>query len=272
MGMSMKRQKPSTTSITLAAQADIHHLYQESVQDPEHAVDLIDGIYRAKRGRKPRRLREDFCGTAFTSAQWVRSHREREAVGIDLDQPTLNWGSEHNVEPLGKRKDRVSLVNCDVLNPRAPGDFDIVCAFNFSYCVFHNRGDLLRYFRNVLRSLDDQGVFVLDLHGGPDSQFELEESTEHDGFTYVWDQGPFDPINNHTVNRIHFRFTDGSELRDAFVYDWRVWSLPELRDALAEAGFNSVMTWWDGDDDLIRPAQKATNYESWVAHLAAWKS
>jgi hypothetical protein len=30
------------------------------------------------------------------------------------------------------------------------------------------------------------------------------------------------------------------EIRDAFVYDWRLWSIAEVRDAMEEAGFASV--------------------------------
>jgi hypothetical protein len=36
----------------------------------------------------------------------------------------------------------------------------------------------------------------------------------------------------------YFAHREGSALRDAFRYDWRIWSLPELRDLLNEAGFS----------------------------------
>jgi hypothetical protein len=99
----------------------------------------------------------------------------------------------------------------------------------------------------------------------------MEEETEYDDYTYVWDQASFDPINNHIVCHIHFRFSDGSALEKAFTYDWRIWSIPELRDILEEVGFKNVVTWWDCDDDIIRPKTAVENLISWVAYLAAWR-
>ena len=43
---------------------------------------------------------------------------------------------------------------------------------------------------------------------------------------------------------LHFRIESGGtitdELLDAFTYEWRLWSVPELRDAMLEAGFAST--------------------------------
>ena len=43
------------------------------------------------------------------------------------------------------------------------------------------------------------------------------------------------------MNALHFRVERGGEIvqeiTDAFVYSWRLWSVPEIRDALDEAGF-----------------------------------
>ena len=50
--------------------------------------------------------------------------------------------------------------------------FDIALALNFSYQVFKHRSTMLRYFRGVRESLSADGIFVLDLFGGPDSLLE----------------------------------------------------------------------------------------------------
>ena len=130
---------------------------------------------------------------------------------------------------------------------------------------------LAKYFQDAYDSLDPGGLFLLDTYGGPDSQFVLEEETEHDGFTYVWDQDYVDPINNHIICHIHYRFPDKSEMAKAFTYDWRIWSIPELRDLLEEIGFNRVTVWWDCEDDILRPKKSVENLVSWVAYLAAWR-
>ena len=34
-------------------------------------------------------------------------------------------------------------------------------------------------------------------------------------------------------------------MRNAFVYDWRLWTIPELRDLFGEAGFRDVHVLWE---------------------------
>ena len=44
---------------TMAALADRHELYQESVQDSEFELDFVQDTFKDLRGRKPVTLRED---------------------------------------------------------------------------------------------------------------------------------------------------------------------------------------------------------------------
>ena len=86
--MSRKKKKSSyrrRVEIPLAAQADRHALYQESVQCVESEIDMVDENFKKLRGRLAVTLREDFCGTANTSCEWVRRRPANVAVGIDLD-------------------------------------------------------------------------------------------------------------------------------------------------------------------------------------------
>jgi len=252
--------------------ADPLDLYERSVQDTEITIDLIDRIYGGRNDGRAMTLREDFCGTAQLCTDWVISDPRRSAVGLDIDRPTLAWAHRRNLPRAVGANGRIQLLERDVLEGTDGRRFDVVAALNFSYFTFHERQTLVGYLRSVRDALADGGFMLLDIHGGPDSQFELEEATDFDDFDYVWEQTYFDPINNHTVCRIHFRFPDGSELRNAFTYDWRVWTIPELRDALAEAGFSAVDVWWEGfEDDEPSPARSAESLEAWVAYLAAWR-
>ena len=259
--------KKSPIALTAAA-SDPHRLYELSVQDPETEVSNIDAIFRSRRDARPLSLREDFCGTAKLSTEWVQSHPARTAVGLDIDPEVLSWARENNISGLGSDRKRIKLLNRDVL--KGNGRADVVVALNFSYWVFHDRPTLVRYFRSVRRGLSEDGVFIINLHGGPEAQTKLRERTAFDGFTYVWDQGEFDPISNRAECCIHFRFPDGTAIERAFVYDWRIWSLPELRDAMNDAGFSAVDVWWE-DGDTPRLTKSCENKESWLAHLAAWR-
>ena len=268
----MPRRKKRPTAGLTSRSADPHLLYERSVQETETTIDFIDSVFEDERGRLPLSLREDFCGTAKLAADWVLRGPRRRAVGLDIDLPTLDWARRHNLEPLGEDARRVELLHRDVrLGSRRK--FDVVAAFNFSYWVFQQRDELKRYFTACRRGLKPGGALMLDLHAGPDAQFQLEERADYGDFEYVWEQETFNPFNNHTICHIHFRFPDGSALERAFTYDWRVWSVPELRDLLAEVGFRRVDEWWDGsdDDELVRLRPDDANFISWLAYVVAWK-
>lgn len=272
-----KRRKRARKRKRLTARnADRHVLYQHAVQEPSVDVELMDRAFRKVRGRRPLSLREDFCGTAFISAHWVQTRKDRTALGVDLDAATLDWGREHNLAPLGEAGERVTLLEKNVLDVTEP-EVDLVCAFNFSYCVFHERQDLLAYFRAVHRSLASDGVFFLDNHAGTSAIEEVYEEREFKRFTYVWEQKPVDGITQRGVRKIHFRFPDGSRLKNAFRYDWRIWSVPELRDVAAEAGFSRVDVYAEKLDDDGEPTtglRKWKRYpteDSWLPYLACWK-
>jgi hypothetical protein len=253
-----------------APTADRHDLYQISVQDSKSTMDLIDSVLETRRGGTALRLREDFCGTALLCADWVRSNPERTAVGVDIDRSTLDWGAKHNIETLDNNAARVELVEKDV-RQSIGSNFDVITALNFSYCEFHDRTQLVAYLKSVRAALCVDGFLLLDLHGGPDAQFILETPRNMGDFKYVWEQESFDPINNRTTCHIHFHFHDGTTMKRAFSYDWRLWSLPELRDAMTDAGFVRVDTWWDDHDDVIRPLKSTINTEAWIAFLVGWK-
>ncbi|MCR9075497.1 MAG: hypothetical protein NXI07_05605, partial [bacterium] len=61
---------------------------------------------------------------------------------------------------------------------------------------------------------------------------------------YTWEQHAADPTTGMVTNLIHFRVERAGviefELEDAFVYEWRLWSIPELRDAMEDAGFSQT--------------------------------
>ena len=144
---------------TMAEQADIHELYELSVQNVEHEIEFLQDTFRSLTGRTAYVLREDFCGTASASCQWVRQGPEYQAIGVDIDPTVLEWGREHRVGRLdpGDRA-RVRLIESDVLDVETP-PVDILVAFNFSYFIFNTRDKMRRSFERVREALRDDGVF-----------------------------------------------------------------------------------------------------------------
>jgi SAM-dependent methyltransferase len=265
-------RKPRLAKILSARGADRHVLYEKSVQDPEFEVKLLEKLGRDY-GHPVVALREDFCGTALLCARWVEGDERRTATGIDLDSEVLAWGQKHNLSPLGDAAARVRLLEQDVC-AKVRKKHDATVALNFSYWVWKSREDMLRYFRSVRAGLTEGGFFLLDAYGGWEAQEPMLEPRKiKQGFTYVWDQDAFDPITNEMLTHIHFEFRDGTKMNRAFSYDWRFWSLPELRELLLEAGFAHVDVLWDDtsdeEDPDYRPRRHATNQPGWIAYLVA---
>lgn len=261
---------------TLAQRADRYDLYQQSVQAPDVDVSFVERVFRRTRGRRPHRLREDFAGTAAFSCEWVRRHPRNTAFAIDLDPEPLDWGRRHNVAALGlEQQSRVKLVEGDVRDV-GHEPVDVTCAYNFSYFLFETRAALLGYFRAAHATLAHDGLLFLDVYGGGQAMEPLIEETDFGDFVYAWEQGSFDPIHQRGENHIHFHFPDGSSLNRAFSYVWRLWSIPELRELVAEAGFSDCHVYWEGTDrssgegnEVFTRRERADSDPAWIAHLVA---
>lgn len=261
----------------MAEREDIHDLYERSVQSVDVEMEFVQDIFRQLRGRDPVSFREDFCGTASACCEWVRTSDRRHAVGVDIDATVLDWGRRNRVARLPERaRARVKLLNDDVRTV-VTEPVDVAAAFNFSYYCFKTRAEMRAYFAAVHGALNPDGLFFLDAFGGPEASEVQKEKTKHDGFTYVWDQASFEPVTGRLLCHIHFKFPDGSKIKNAFTYDWRLWTLPELRELLAEAGFSKVRAYWEGDDGHgggdgnFRESATGEADLAWIAYLIAEK-
>jgi cyclopropane fatty-acyl-phospholipid synthase-like methyltransferase len=250
-GRGKKKAKAKARPVLTAATADRHVLYEAAVQNPDAELDFVTRTFKRLRGRSLLAIREDFCGTGFTSATWVARKPEHTAHGLDLDQPTIDWGLKHHMSKLtDEQRSRVQLHNCNVLTPiEESQDVDAVLAMNFSYWIFKTRDELRNYFAIVRESMKKDGVFFLDHYGGWESQRHQTDRKRCTGFTYLWEQHKFNPVTFDAECRIHFEFRDGTKMNSAFAYHWRMWQLPEIQELLKEAGFRKVGVYWEGDDN-----------------------
>jgi len=263
---------------------DPYALYEASVQAADYDLDFMERVYRAGNARRFHLFREDFCATAHLAAHWVLRRPQNRAWGVDLDPRPLAWCRRHRLPALREAAQRLALIRRDVRRVSGP-KVDVVAALNFSYWVFKQRADLLEYFRAVRQSLRPGGMLVVNAFGGTEAMAALVEkrriaaTNAVDGspigpFTYLWEHGSFNAIDHHIVCHIHFRFPDGTKMKRAFTYDWRLWTLPEVRDAMLEAGFRAVEIYVEGWDDrknvadgIYRLRRRFPNQEGWLAYI-----
>lgn len=263
---------------SIAATADPHHLYELAVQAPALEAALFADWFQTLRARPALTLREDFCGTAALARAWVSGDPGRRAWGLDLDGVVLARG---RAAVAADAAPRLTLLQADLCAPAPPPvpAVDLAVALNFSYWLIRERAGLLAYFRRLRAGLVADGLLVLDAFGGADACQVLTErrfvADGGDGFTYVWEQASFDPISAVQHCAIHFEFPDGSRLERAFSYSWRLWTLPELRELLTEAGFGLVTCYWQGwtdsgqPDGCFVPVQVGRPDAGWICYLLA---
>lgn len=263
--------------LTMAERADRHELYEAAVQNVEEECKFVARTFAELKGRPAVSWREDFCGTASAACEWVRAGEGRTAIGVDLDPEVLDWGRRNRVSRLNAAQQaRLKLIEANVLEVETD-KVDCVGAFNFSYWIFQTRPLMVDYFRKVRETLVDDGVFFLDAFGGYEAFEEMKEKTKYDDFTYVWEQARYSPITGEMDCYIHFKFPDRSKLKKAFSYTWRLWTLPEIRELLLEAGFRNPTVYWEGTDDdgegngEFTPDEHGEADAGWIAYIVAEK-
>ena len=261
-----------------AKKANRYNLYEESVQNVDFETEFFAKIFKKYTKKQCTKIREDFCASAKISQAWVKRNKSNIAYAVDLNKKILNFAKNRSKQECTVNEfERIKFIKGNSQTKSTP-KVDLVAACNFSYWVFKTRSELIKYFKNIYKCLNNTGVFMLDAFGGYEAHQELEESTKHKNFTYVWDQHSFNPITNDLTCYIHFEFPDGSSMRKAFVYEWRLWSLPEIKECLQEAGFKSVdvyMQGWDDkkdeETDEFFKTKKCDADPGWIAYIVACK-
>ena len=257
---------------TMADIADPYDLYIASVQNPELTVKQCSRLFQNRFGNIPATIREDYCGTAAICHAWVGEHKSARVFGVDHDNTPLAWCRNNLLPQLSEiERERIGLIYSDVRATDLP-NADLILAFNCSFCVFKERSEMIGYFRSCRKALGEHGMLILEVYAGPEAQMVGRDTIHCEDFTAVWEQARFNAVTNETTAHLHFQFSDGSELRNAFSYDWRLWSPAELVDALRDAGFVGAEVYAaDFDPDKpVDPCASANVPDHWTVYIAGW--
>ena len=203
-----------------------HHLYEASVQDTWLEIGLFSKWYKNRYKKPLRKLREDFSGTGAFACDFAAKHKDNRAWAVDLDQETLDWGKVFHGSALGPAQSRVKFVLGDVRTAQTPL-MDHINALNFSYNLFKTRAELLDYFKSCHARLKKQGLLVVDVFGGTESQqpkcdkrpvdkCTLKDGTQLKNFTYYWHQQSFNPVTYEIVCGIHFKYPGHKKVKNVF--------------------------------------------------------
>ena len=231
------------------------------MQRPGEVVRILRAVHAAAAGpagdaaTAAKVLHEDFSGTGAVSREWVRTNADARAIATDLATDALRLG-ESLAAGEGIGPGRI-IWRCADVRPGGENGAaneanatatraDVIFVGNFSIGELHSRAELNDYLRSAKSRLATGGVFVCDTYGGAAAFRTGLVHRTHEGrepgerILYTWEQRSVDPFTMRVENALHFRIEQDGEIVaqhfDAFVYCWRLWSVAELRDAMAEAG------------------------------------
>ncbi|TPX30743.1 hypothetical protein SmJEL517_g05761 [Synchytrium microbalum] len=225
----------------MAATCNKHELYAQSVQAVDTEVVNLIAMRRqiSSSLQTALSLREDFCGTAVLCHAWCSSFISRVAYGIDNDPAVISYARTHTLNG-DDASSRVQLTLGSVTTPRHEFKtriprVDIIAGLNYGICYFYTRKELLLYLTRCRDGLRNGGA-------------------------YIFEQSPINPMTNLVAMKLHFSFSDGSQLRNAFGYDFRIWTIPEVREAMNDAGFRNIHVWMAPFPDS-KPSKVASQSE-----------
>jgi hypothetical protein len=259
---------------------DRHDLYEACVQNPA----LCASFLRALHGKRPRRLLEDFCAGAALARRWISEDPFATAIARDVDAAMLERAARLSADGDGEAAlARLLLVRDDLRQPsrldRSIPPADVVFVGNFSIGEFHTRGALVQYLRDAHANLAPGGVCVCDTYGGSAAYRTGGVTRTHAGRTpstrlhCTWEQRDVDPFTRRVRNVLHFRVEHEGEIvgefPEAFTYDWRLWTVAELREAMVDAGFARTSVHDRLDDPHARP-DAAKGREHHIVCVAGW--
>lgn len=230
--------------------------YELCVQSPRHITTFL----RAAHGH-PLTLREDFAGTARIARRWaeesLKSQDGGTALAIEIDPATIKHARSQALnEARADPPPNLTILQGECTTKDAPAfdtPADVVFVGNFSIGYLHRRADLMRYLRythqRLAKAHAGPGLLALDTYGGTNA-FTLgslrrrHPSRGREQIHYHWQHEAADPTTAMVTNSISFDIElDGEIIHQyprAFVYHWRLWSLPELREALHETGYHDI--------------------------------
>lgn len=254
-----------------------YDLYETAVQAPDQDIQFLTKTFFKLKKKKPLVLREDFCGTFALAREWVLGHPKHRAYAYDLDPEPLAFGAwKASVECSEEQRSRLVVKKQNVLLKRKPLA-DVIVAMNFSYFIFKERATLKAYFASCLRDLKPGGILCLDAIGGTTCLIPNTFVRRLPGYKYIWDLESYDPIKNNARFAIHFQEKGRAVRKRAFTYDWRLWSIPEIRDLMEDVGFRRSSVYWEGADKngvgngIFTQRETGEACETWIAYIVGEK-
>ena len=196
-----------------------------------------------------KRILELACGTGILAIELAK--KEYDVVALDLSEEMLMIASERAYEA----QVQIQFVVGDMLDLSEVGQYEAITCFSDSLCYMKNQQEVQQVFDTVYCSLEDEGVFIFDVHSVYQMttvfpEFSYQYQTEN--FAFLWDS--FSGKEEYSIEHYLTFFVRNELEENSFkrfdeLHQERTYSLEQYRMMLENAGFSSMHVYGDFTDE-----------------------
>lgn len=208
-----------------------------------------------------RQVLELACGTGALAVAFAKEGYE--VTALDLSEEMLMMASERAYE----EQVDIQLLAGDMQDLQGVGTFEAVTCFSDSLCYMPDAPSVQQVFDEVYHVLDDEGVFVFDVH----SQYQINEvfpeysyHYQTDEFAFLWDSYQDAPDTIQHFLTFFVPENPGTDevpslfIRQDEVHEERTYPLNQYVSMLENSGFRQVNCYADFIDSA--PNEKSRRW------------
>lgn len=170
-------------------------------------------------------------------------------TGLDLSNQMLTLAKNNQIE----QNIHFPLIERDMTDLSALNTYDSVISFNDSLCYLKNEHELSQVFKEVYEVLDENGVFLFDVHSTYQMKQFIEFSfhTELENSVFMWDS--FEGKDKHSIEHdLSFFIRQDNELYERVNerHKERTYPIEVYKGLLNDAGFEVVSITGDFTENL----------------------
>lgn len=190
------------------------------------------------------------CGTGEISLRLVE--KGYDITGIDLSEEMLTVANQK----ASNKGHHIPFIMQDMAELEGLHDFDVVVIFCDSLNYLEKSEDVLATFQSVHRTLDENGLFLFDVH----SPYKIENiysnhtfSYNGDDISYIWNSFPGDQPLSIEHDLSFFVYDEETQKYDRYdeLHKQRTFELDQYKSWLLESGFEVLSVIGDFQDEQI---------------------
>jgi SAM-dependent methyltransferase len=194
------------------------------------------------------------CGTGALACEFAKEGYQ--VTGLDLSEEMLMVAYNRAVEEAVN----VAWVIGDMLDLDDSEKFQAVTCFSDSICYMRNAQEVQQVFDGVYNALEDDGVFIFDVHSTYKIDHVFPNYSFHENeedFAFLWDSYPGEKSHS-IVHELTFFVKNEEEHFNRYdeIHQERTYEIDYYQMMLESSGFMNVKVYADFEDHVPKPTSE----------------